>query len=598
MASHGPSQSLVQSSDNPSDKALELLIDELGDVTKTLRRIKDHGLATWRSSMAAPDALGSLRETLSQVSRLYNEVVHPSFSSTISIIGQQSNVYTRAARLPEELLSEVFMYSTQPLPDKRPERQLCTELRTRILLVCKHWRHVAENTAKLWNHISLTETNRMIQRYILLSRNLPLRIDWKISHLNNDPASHVLIHHIQNVKELNIAMENDDERVGVYHLGYDLAGWFHQVWQRCSEKPAVQLESLSIWDHGEDGSQLRIDTLNTPRLKTLNLFRGALDAPLPTSLQRFASNSGSPAVTCRDVLSVLAACPELTSCAFTDHFGWPLNENTDTNINPQALVISSLRELILDSFIKPDILWLLDRISLPSLEKLVIVALARQYEEIDMLSSHELEVYRARATSLRISPQALTYSDGSFLHSVSFQVLPRMDSDEDRSTIPYPMLPCVSRFVSLERLLIQRYLPRAQPQWLDVFSTLPHLIFLGVTISDSPSELLLALNRDQCSLLPHLKYFHLEVESVYGSYSSYELDSDAPRREDLTEMVVEFSRIRHSNGKALQVSCPRSDWWPPDMSNSHSEEAKPSNFTIVDEIEWCRDSDWVKRGLW
>ncbi|KZT40477.1 hypothetical protein SISSUDRAFT_481638 [Sistotremastrum suecicum HHB10207 ss-3] len=544
------------------------------------RRIKDHGLATWRSSMEAPDALGSLRETLSEVSRVYREDIRQYFLSAISAVGQHSNNYTLAARLPEELLSEIFVHSTQPLPAKRLYSQMFPETRTRLLLVCKHWRDVAERTAKLWNHIRLDGTDRMTQQYLTLSKNIPLRVDWKILKFDDDQPSNVLKHHIQNVRELNIALKVKMNR----HLNYEPIEKFHQLWHFCSEKPALQLESLSLWEGCKSGfyySTLRLHTLNTTRLRTLHLSSCLLTAQLPATLQCFSSVSTPSQVTCREVRSVFENCPSLTSCTFMrDDCGYGL-EYIDAEASPQHLSVTSLRELTLSTFCKTDIIWLLDSVSLPPLEKFIIIAGINSLAETEMAFSPDLDTYREKATSLRTSPLALTYSDGSFLHSVCLHLSRSADIP---SPTPYPMLPTMSQFIRLERLLIQRYMSHHQPEWLDVFRALPRLTFLGVTTERlALLQLVRALDREQSFLLPQLKHFHMK-----GWDSD---DYDDPDWEEIATVVVDFSRVRHSNSTPLQVSCPGANWALSKILSSYSSTVEYFTFTCVDEVDWCRDSD-------
>ncbi|KZS88098.1 hypothetical protein SISNIDRAFT_532569 [Sistotremastrum niveocremeum HHB9708] len=455
--------------------------------------------------------------------------------------------------------------------------------RTRILLVCKHWRDVAENTAKLWNHIRLDGSDRVTERYLKLSRNIPLRVDWEISKLDDDQPSNVLENHIQNITELNIALRFDMDQ----HLNYEPIKKFHQLWHVWSEKPAVQLESLAVWEACKSNlyyPPIYLHRFNTPRLRTLHLSSCLFPAQLPATLQKFSSMSTSGLVTCQEVREVLETCPSLTSCVIMREYCDSGPGHIDVEPSPQRLSITSLRELTLSKFSKTDIIWLLNSVSLPPLEKFIIVAGIDSLAETEMAISQDFDSNRERATSLRTSPLALTYSDGSFLHSVSLR-LPF--SVEIPSPTPYPVLPTMSQFISLKRLLIQRYMFHHQPEWLDMFRALPHLIFLGVTTErHTLFQLLRALNQEQPFLLPRLKQLHMK------GWDSQ--DREDPEWEEVAEVVVEFSRVRYSNGNPLEVSFPSDNWKLSEILSAHSSTVDSLNFTCVDEVDWCRDSDWVK----
>lgn len=129
------------------------------------------------------------------------------YSNAIINAKYRLNALTRVARLPPELLTEVFIYyrdafayDADPLPSPRSvavygnSRTASPYHWLRITHVCRHWRELALGSPRFWSTIYLTHRSSCIDEMLARARQAPLTIRSTNVQVSEDIVKHVLQH--------------------------------------------------------------------------------------------------------------------------------------------------------------------------------------------------------------------------------------------------------------------------------------------------------------------------------------------------------------------------------------------------------------------
>ncbi|KAL1754808.1 hypothetical protein FB107DRAFT_275424 [Schizophyllum commune] len=192
-----------------------------------------------------------------------SEVLHPADNSPLSRAlpciksAMQSN-RTPIHRLPNELLSEVFLWRLQSLKNDRETENPMIALDRTIACVCKIWRAVAHGEPRLWTHVIAPDPpllDAYVQRYLPRSGGLPLDLKSRISPADMTAFLRALTPYASRWRNL------------------DLRGTC-SIFNNLSPVAAPILTgALFVLDHdGEDNQHLSLRLLNdAPRLHSLTM---------------------------------------------------------------------------------------------------------------------------------------------------------------------------------------------------------------------------------------------------------------------------------------------------------------------------------------
>ncbi|KAK7685314.1 hypothetical protein QCA50_011677 [Cerrena zonata] len=108
--------------------------------------------------------------------------VRREIESTINGLHRRLNSFALINRLPPELLAEIFCFCRDAhwgvrKGDKGKFEHVGLRLRwTMVILVCRHWRDVAERTPRLWAHINFDHPKFSRGRSMVLAKGSPLHL--------------------------------------------------------------------------------------------------------------------------------------------------------------------------------------------------------------------------------------------------------------------------------------------------------------------------------------------------------------------------------------------------------------------------------------
>jgi hypothetical protein len=281
----------------------------------------------------------------------------------------QSPVY----RLPEELLSSIFVVGVCELGDEDPL------LVSSLMLVCRFWRDVAINTPELWAticvspHDSLEKARRRLAR----SKSVPLDIT-----VNFSPRVENATGVMENIVRAMDLVRPALWRARSFRLSVPNRPQAHAALLRCKEDaPLLETLSICIFHSMQEGHSsspcLPLFNGHTPRLRSCSFtsFNFGWDRRLLSGLRVLQLggywNGFSPSVD--KLLDVLRGCPNLEELALRNMSDVDPDASIPLDQQFTATTVVKLPRLTKASFSYAGnmrIRMLLSQISFPALESL------------------------------------------------------------------------------------------------------------------------------------------------------------------------------------------------------------------------------------
>ncbi|KAF9491603.1 hypothetical protein BDN71DRAFT_1592196 [Pleurotus eryngii] len=126
------------------------------------------------------------------------------YEAAIRELRTRRNIHSRISKLPTELLSEIFVLA-----------KLASYINTRqgswlnVACVCRHWRDIAVNEARLWNTFDLTRTMELDWVKIMLTRSKDASLCIRIPPSGYEPDTvKVVMSQISRTQDLQIYADN------------------------------------------------------------------------------------------------------------------------------------------------------------------------------------------------------------------------------------------------------------------------------------------------------------------------------------------------------------------------------------------------------
>ncbi|KIK91637.1 hypothetical protein PAXRUDRAFT_13684 [Paxillus rubicundulus Ve08.2h10] len=223
----------------------------------------------------------------------------------------QSPVY----RLPEELLSSIFVVGVCELGDEDPL------LVSSLMLVCRFWRDVAINTPELWANICVSPHDSLdkARRRLARSKSVPLDIT-----VNFSPRVENATGVMENIVRAMDLVRPALWRARSFRLSVPNRPQAHAALLRCKEDaPHLETLSICIFHSMQEGHYsspyLPLFNGHTPRLRSCSFtsFNFGWDRRLLSGLRVLQLggywNGFSPSVD--KLLDVLRGCPSLEELA-------------------------------------------------------------------------------------------------------------------------------------------------------------------------------------------------------------------------------------------------------------------------------------------
>ncbi|KAI0064177.1 hypothetical protein BV25DRAFT_1823747 [Artomyces pyxidatus] len=285
------------------------------------------------------------------------------------------------AVLPAELMIEIFMYCAH----------ISSIMPLRLAQVCRHWKNIAEQTPRIFQHIvvddetlSFEVANRLAHLYLERSRTLPF--DVSIHVVSRDsllPLLSPFLSHLRRWRSCII----DGAKVDSVR--------FADFWNPGDGAPKLEQLDLNILDE-EDiekyeaqitarGHMVRTFKQYTTSLAANLLFMGVSASSLPSPITvtplhftslRIAEGPGSRSIRTTDLLNFLSVCHELEYLSFNGSMGHPVYTVHDTEHPPPIVSLPRLRSLVLHS-------TLCTRVILSCLYTPALVELYLEYLNVD-----------------------------------------------------------------------------------------------------------------------------------------------------------------------------------------------------------------------
>jgi len=250
--------------------------------------------------MDFPSLHTSLDELPLQEARMQVEVDIARSLSILSRLRDRMNLLADLSRrLPEEIMTEIFIQYRSILKDASSSAELCSSTTTfyafiRVTHVCRHWRRIALSFPRLWSYILVPRNVEFTEELLFRSKEVPLTVDARsIDHIRM-PSLKCILQEMRRIRSLSV----DTHPTSHWMITVDIAN-----------SSAPLLEHLSV-NFSSPHSLRRILTLNIPnslasmpQLRSLDLRNVGANNPFPllfktirhlTVHETWSSTAGDP----------------------------------------------------------------------------------------------------------------------------------------------------------------------------------------------------------------------------------------------------------------------------------------------------------------
>ncbi|KAF5378511.1 hypothetical protein D9615_007159 [Tricholomella constricta] len=251
------------------------------------------GITHGASCHSAPEVKKSAYE------QIWREI--DSLEASIRALKRRHNALSITARLPPEILSEIFDWTATMLHNESSRW-------IRTSFVCSHWRRVALGCPKLWRRVSCTSPEQL---KVLLPRTGVVPLEINLSIVTHWTKVEILqgLQEVHRVRKLGLARDHNSTRGGWESMAFVLS--------RLTQ-PAPLLEELSVvLSASPEYSQLpdNLFTGHAPQLRTLELVGCIVPNTSPvltniTSL-KLRGTGQVPQISLAELLIMLESLPNI-----------------------------------------------------------------------------------------------------------------------------------------------------------------------------------------------------------------------------------------------------------------------------------------------
>ncbi|KAH9926155.1 uncharacterized protein B0H18DRAFT_1006741 [Fomitopsis serialis] len=332
-------------------------------------KLANFSLAISRSYGPNPGQEQACAELLASLDGLPNDVVQPAMDDALQLVEGSikradalmqkmrtlQNSSVRINRLPAELLVEIF-WRVAALVWRAKHRRfqhyyglIC------VTHVCRHWRTVALDAARLWATIRIVspeehewdefDDKRRVMEYLYRSKSHPLDIRiHELSESNADGCIETLHPHLHRIQKLRIRVETDSIMRIVISSLRTVAAQLEELDLDASHTSLIRRRytSLTLWPPRHVFFEGHTPLLHSLRLSLVTI---PLNSVILRNLRHLTLHKQNMPITHMDTfLDVLDNCPDLEMLSVQSHGRFPSSPLPPTRTD-RVVSLSALQTL-------------------------------------------------------------------------------------------------------------------------------------------------------------------------------------------------------------------------------------------------------------